>query len=322
MPERPVSSRVSVTFRDETDDIDIILELSSEWSRQNEFGWQSIREFPRLNGVNRSASVGTIIDTGYVQQLTRNEIIRFDGDEGSVRYPFDSSTVITDVLFSFDLDGDNLSAGALSFSTTSGSKTLKANRPFIGAVRVEYYATYRLLAYLPQGGNTGGSGDFGTVGDIYWRNFGTVISVKDSNFAILEIDAQGIDQETFTLRKELYRVTSTVQVNESGAWEKSPDFDSGGGWSDPSSPRDGDSIFEYERVHEIGYLIRGFGRVDYETTTVFTEQGPSGSFDAVLSYKEQGASNFSGTPWEDAYTRINPTVVRADAQSRFPTDFV
>ena len=291
-----------------------MLELSSEWARQNDFGWQSIREFPRLNGVARNASVGTIIDTGHVEQLTRREIIQFSAsDESSVRYPIDNATVIISVLFAFDLDGDSLSAGQVSFQTFNQQNRIKANRPFTGAIQVSYYTTYRLLAYQPEGGV-----EIGLMGDGYWRNFGTVISVKDQNSAILEIDPQGIDQADFTLRKELYRVTSSVIVNEGGPWEKHPTFDSGGSWTEPGAPVDGDSLQIYDRPHEIGYLIRGSGRVDYQTTTVFTEQGPGDTgFKARLTLRFHDGNEYTNTPWEDAYSRINISTITADITARF-----
>lgn len=314
---RNVQSTVNVRFdSDVGEGSDITLEGTSEWvgSGVGPGAWVGVREFPVLNGVNRSASVGTVVNTGIIGQLTRNEFISFSGDSSSVSYPVDNATTGVQFVFGFDLEGNPLGASQLSFTFTPGSKEIKANRPFIGAIQVSYFASYRLLAYQAEGGSTGGN--FGSVGDVFWRRFGTIISVKDEDHALFEI--QPATPENFTLRKELYRVTSNVQTNEDGPWEEHEDFQTGGGWTD--GPRDGDSLLEYARPHEIGYVIRASaGRYDYQTTTVFLEQGPAlnSGFRQVLSARFHSASEFTGTPWEDAFSRITIADVQADIEERW-----
>lgn len=318
MAERLLQATVSPRFgTDDSAGDQIILEQSGEWTGQPGFGSIAVREFPVLNGVTRNASVGQILNTGVVKQLTRTEFLQFNGDTASLRYPVDSGTVTFNVVFSFNLDGSTLSPTQLSFRATEGKTEIVANRPFIGALKVQYYTSYRLLSYTPSG-YTGTLTTLTLSGDELLRLFGFIISVKGTSSAILEIDPGGVLEGS--LRKEVYRVVSTVQVNEVGAWEKSPDFDSGGGWSDGSSPRDGDSIFEYDRPHEIGYLNRiAEGRVEYETVTVFTERGPSspGAFRADLRLRYHGEGEFEGTAWADSYARLDLGALTDDITSRF-----
>lgn len=319
MPTRSVQSTVVVPFSvDGQDGVDqIILEQSNEWTRQPGFGSIAVREFPVLNGVTRAASVGQIINTGYTVQLNRSEFLKFDGDTANTRYPLLAASATFNTVFAFTQDGRTLSPGSLSFSYTPGSTEIRANRPFIGAVNINYYTAYRLLSYTPQGydGRLSNAG-FQVIGSLV-NNYGAIISVAGSVSAVLEIDPRQIDEDA-GLRKELYRVVSTIQVNENGPWEKSPDFDSGGGWAAAGSPRDGDNLFEYERVHEIGYLNRlASGRVDFETTTFFLEQGPVGNFIPDYRGSFQSASVFEGTPWQDSYARVDQGSLQSDINVRF-----
>ena len=324
MPQRPVDSQESVFFSEGGEDaVDLSLELTGEPTGQNPVGgWRGVREFTVLVGVTRAASVGTIIDTGIQRQLTRNEFVEFNGsDTASLRYPISTNfTHSVEVVFAISTSGANISPGQISFAFTNRRTQIRASRPFYGAVRVRYYATYRLLAYQPEFGSEQAVGSLASFWDDgYFRRFGTVLSFYNENVATLEITPT--DFTEFQLRRELYQVHSTVQVNENGAWELHPDFDSGGSWSDAGAPVDGDTILEYDRPHEIGYLVRGTtGRWDYETKTIFTEQGPPSpdSFSPVLRARIHPQSHFAGTAWESAYSGVSEASVQADILSRWP----
>ena len=320
MPEaRPVSASVTVNFGLDEADTEITLERSIEATGQDPYeGWQSVREFPVLFGVTRAASVGEVIDTGRVEQLLRDEYVTFSGnDTSSLRYPVVANfTVEINLVFGFDLDGNEIFPSQIAFSVSNQNKTLRATRPFYGAIQIRYYTEYRILAYRPVGGRA----DIDSAGFLtgaYFRRFGTILSFYNQKAAILDMDPNPLDN--WSLRKEIYVVFSVVQVNENGPWEKHPNFDTGGSWGD-GAPVDGDSIFEYERPHEIGYLVRNsHGQVDFETKTILREQGPSDPFfQPQLEVRIQPRSSFENTPWLDAYDRLSITSMENDILSRWP----
>lgn len=315
MVDRLLSSTVTVQFDEGGgEDLDLVLEASSEATGLNPFeGWRAVRQFPSIGGVTRAASVGIIMDTGQTFQLTRTEFVRFEGDSGSLRYPVDQSSITTEVLFAFSERGKPLSPGQLSFSFTRDKKEFKANRPFIGAVKVRYFTRYRLLAYQPDGGI-----EFNVMtGDGWYRRFGTVIAVKDTASAILEMEPGEVNE--FNLRKELYRIVSLAQSNDIGTWELHPTFDSGGFWPSPSgAPRQGDPLMELERPHEIGWLSRtSVGAVLYDTRTVIRELGADSNFKPALTVRFQSEADFIGTMWEDSYFRVNIDQVKDNIESRW-----
>ena len=265
--------------------------------------WQTVRLFPALNGVNVEASRGDVEYTGTSGQLSRSEFVEFNGSRtSSVQYPIDGGSIQPVVKFAYDLDGNEIGANFLSFVAYNNQKEIVCNREFVGAVQIDYVSSYKIYRYQPEDGVI-----YSPTGQLLFANYGTILAFKDQQFATLEIQPPTLNFDQSSFKKELYRVVSVIQVNENGPWEKIEDFDTGSSWPDGNAPADGDSLFEYERVHEIGYVStfhRGF--VNYETRSIAFEQGPaSGDYvPDTLEAQFKSPSDFQ-SDFLDAYNQIS-----------------
>jgi hypothetical protein len=320
MAERSVSTHVVTQFGDGlsgADAAELELHTSNDPTGENSLlGWQALRLFPNVTGVVVVASVGKVEYTGNTGQLERNEyVLASSSDSLSTQYPIDGGRIAVTVKFAYDADGREISGGQLSFVARPNSKTITANRPFTGAVQVVYTSSYRIYKYQPQGG-VSRSG----TGTAMYRNYGTVLAFKNPSGAVLEIEPPEHDEPP-ARDKELYRVTSVVQVNAAGAWEKHPTYDSGDKWDDEDAPDpdNEDALLETERVHEVGYVtVAGRGYV-FATSKFFMEQGPPDStFKPALTVRFSAGSEFYGTEWMDAYDALDLNAIENEIVSRFP----
>lgn len=299
-----VTIRLDDEFTSEVDLDDIPLELVASFDDPlaSRPPWSTIRLFPSLTGVDMEASRGDVEYTGQQGQLTRNEYIEFRNTRtANVAYPINNGAITTDVRFAYDIEGNQLNPADLSFTAQPYRKEILANRDFVGAIRVEYVSSYRIYRYQPEGGII-----YSPAGQLLFANYGTVLAFRNQQFALLEIIPPSLSFDNSQFKRELYRVVSTVQVNQNGAWEKIDNFDSGAFWADPNAPRVGDSLFEYERVHEIGYISTfHLGNVTYETESLTPEQGPTGNpltyQPATIKARFKSASDFANE-FQNAYS--------------------
>ena len=312
-----VVAQVSVPFSETASDLTLSLEFSADPTlAQSLQGWIAMRLFPNVTGVTAVASAGRVEYTGQVGQQGRNEFVTVqNSDSFSANYPIDGGNVAVQVMFAYDGLGNSIPTGSLSFSATDLSSEIKSNIPFTGAVRLVYITSYRVYRYQPTGGVS-----HNASGTLLYRNYGTVLMFKGEISVVLDTVGQGFTEKDEQRNKELYRVVSTLQSNESGTWEKHPTFDAGGAWADAGAPQKDDGIArtEFQRVHEIGYVVSGTtSQIAYHNVDAPLEQGTNAGL-PVLSYNETAGSSFDSTIWMDTYNNIDKIVTKAAAQKRFP----
>jgi len=274
------------------------------------FGWRAIRLFPSVKATIRTTR-GTVQDTNQVLSLNRSEYVVFNGsDTSSLQYPRGSTTPTFSVEQALDANGGPV--GSLSFVSTDKRAELKANKAFFGIIKVTYVAPYRVYRYRPEfipGGNS-------VQGLYLQRNYGMVLALYDGASAVIDIPPSSQNEPDIRF-KELYRVTSVVQVNENGAWERHPTFDSGGTYGG-GAPTMSSTYVEYERVHEIGSVQNGsLGHVVMDTRDFTVEQGPAPGFVPDLTATFADATSFLNTEFHDSYSRLDLNVIKSDIRTRF-----
>lgn len=315
MPQ--VSSSPQVRFSESalgSDTLGLTLETGTD-DPGNPVPWQALRLFPDYGDIRIEASRGIVEYFGTKGQLTKYDIVQFGNSQsGSTQYPVDKNSAHVEVLFAYDASGNEVRPGDLSFVFTPKRTLVQANRPFIGAIKVRYTSTYRILRYSPEAGTK-----FNAAGQIIYANYGVVLAFKDSQFTQLDIRPADLNDAGPDLQTLLYKVTSLVQVNEAGAWEKHPTFETGGHWSQDGAPTQGSAYFEYEREHELGFLSTLRRGYSYETKHTEQEMGPTGTFTPVITIRYTQPSTFATGKWSAVYNALNISQVTADIQSRFPT---
>ena len=318
--KRSVDTTVQPSFNVADSGLSINLEFSADNTlRDSSLGWIALRQFPNVTGVTAVASVGKVEYTGQKGQLERNEFVTVqDSDSFSANYPIDGGDINTDVIFAYDNEGNLLNPANFSFSASNNSSEIASNIPFTGAIRVKYTSTYRIYRYKPEG-----SSIFDGSGSYLGRNYGTILMFKGPVSAVLETQGKGLTDpaDQPNKDKELYRVVSTVTTNESGTWEKHPNFDSGGFWPDSGAPQKDDGLakMDWERVHEIGRIVSGsVGRVTYETYDAPLEQG-DGAGPPTMSLRKAADSSFINTIWMDSYNKTDKDKAFDEAEGRFPS---
>ena len=323
MTDRAVTARVGPSFLVGAGALTITLEETGDSvvgpteqiaSLSRSFGWRSVRVYPGV-GANVVTARGELENTGALAQNDRDEFIVFSGsDTAQTAYPIDAGSLVVDeVFFALDEDGDPIPLGSLSFRSDPNTNSIIANRPFFGTIQARYSSTAEIYRYRPLLENATPANGY----IAYLRAHGPILAFKDGAATTLEMLPLGFGDAFDENVREVYRVVSSVQVNADGAWEVHPSFQSGGSWGG-NAPSQGSAFFEYERVHEIGYLrATGGGILDRETRNTEREQGPTGTFTPEFVARFRAASDFQGTEFFDAYSALDLDLIRSQIQSRF-----
>jgi len=263
------------------------------------------------------ASKGEIEDLQKIGQLDRSEYILFNNsDSSSAEYPIDNAAIDVEVVFAYDATGVELDPSKIVFGATHQLPEIRASRPFVGAIKLGYTSTYRQYRYKPESGIKRNAS-----GQLLYANYGTILAFKDLQFATLEtlVPNHPDDNAEEDRRKEVYRVVSVAQVSENGAWEKHPTYDSGGFFGDTDAPKDSDTILEYERVHEIGYVSTYHRNdVSFETVSIELEQGSgAAALPPSLEGRFKPATEFQNGEYIEVYNQINLIDAKNGIRSRF-----
>lgn len=268
-----------------------------------------LRLYPKTLGVKVVTSHGAIQDMHQSGTMVRREFVLFSGGNlSAAEFPITSIVQVATNGRLYDSNGDPVSG--VSFSVQDFQ--LKASKQFTGAVYLEYATSYKVYKYKPKKvAPTGGSVSY---------EYGTVLSFYQGSMVQYTVNPPGLPEDYDA--KELYRVYSEVQVNQEGAWEKPASWPSVT-WTDPDAPQsEDDSYYEYERVHEVGYLLPNatLGDVTEETYFHKTEQGApqASSYHPVYYYRVADISDFSGTKYESAFLTLDLNAIRAQVAQRYP----
>lgn len=278
-----------------------------------------IRLYPDVD-AQVNASLGTIRKGESKSEDIEWDLVFFDGtDSISATFP-----IVSGFEYSFEgtiLDETGQNEVVPRLTRDANTYGIKSDIKFIGAVRISYTTTYKLLYYTP---NT--QATYTGVPGIYGLNLhnGVIYAYYQGALAKFEPTLNFGESES-NYKLELYRVVSQAIVTElQGVWEHIP------GWpttttypTGQSGPDENGSWLVEERVHEIG-VITNTELFKMEQYVIPIRQPFTGSYSytPVYTLKNSYTEIADDPDLSDLLGKVNIDVVNSRLQATYGLQLV